>query len=1044
MKLLIVFAALLSFSALAAEPKDLSCEGDLGGKGRPDFTIIPSDRVPGDAEVYRTYVKELMEPGGILDRLGIPMTGQIVEFLQGKDLNALTSGTAGGYPVAFYLDGAAVLQALRPRSGFALEVVYPGPVFQHGFYRDDNGVAEQISIIDHVIGHNNFAYASGLNHYRAGQGLVATRELDDLLKSLYEHYNKDEVQRYYLWALTMARMMDWYAPYYQTSKEFESAVNISTDALGRTRPGIRRHPRAPTENLLPAFAANIADHEPSWKRKILELIHTSMAFRPALVHTQIMNEGWASIMQEIIPAHTKNHHNFQFWLNASQVMQKENRPNLHDPYSLGVFCWRHLRKRFFDRPEIRALSSLELKDRAFIKYANEEIIGRMTDEQFMRLAMDQTFIDQFNLAIVRRADDDEQDPNLPPPPPSEERPAQWILVTRHPEKVVQAIIDEVLKPKYMWNPRVKLVDFTRHSSGEVELKIDDAFGSALAIEQSTLAPSLYAMANIIGKPVSLECKLAIKSVKMVESTEGWGPQLPWAAPPRRWPQESYDLTPVRVVVAPNGSVRVYRTQPGEPEQLDPNLTAAQSGVMLRYIDDLMLDDQVGLDEFIAKNPEIGPLLKTAVTQMIDKSPYDSLVSHSPNAAGAIMEYKDMVQKRLVRAMERAAKDPNAIRMQGASLKIKALPSEVHLGFDQEYANKVFKETRGARPDVSHFNRTHRNDETFRFPFGDYQGGDGRVGGVDGNPGDRFWGPGNPQGGQSGNKPGEDPNDLSWVEIPQDLYSKFLGERVKLPILNRKPGLSRVKKTKPGSRVNQRNGQALPTYIIENAFNRGYAKEMAEGRDPLEDVDRTIDTGFESMLHRDWVVKSQVVTKKPDTRVVVNFVLDASGSTARYMEAFKRFVHDIETLIQSNYKGFAFRYIIFDTEAHVMRNKDEFFRAALGGGTYYKSGIQRARKLFSDEYPRSVWDRYTFLMGDMEDFDAQGAFKEIQDLLQESEFFGTVAGLHSQEWAPYLELLNLIRSNISNPQLGLTVLNEDGSYGIQNIREVLKNTEDEKQ
>ncbi len=70
-----------------------------------------------------------------------------------------------------------------PSGGFALEVVFPGDSFQHGFYRDDNRYEQQISIIDHVVGHNNFAYTSMFPHYRAGQGLVASRELDALLQS---------------------------------------------------------------------------------------------------------------------------------------------------------------------------------------------------------------------------------------------------------------------------------------------------------------------------------------------------------------------------------------------------------------------------------------------------------------------------------------------------------------------------------------------------------------------------------------------------------------------------------------------------------------------------------------------------------------------------------------------------------------------------------------------------------------------------------------------------------------------------------------------
>ncbi len=128
-----------------------------------------------------------------------------------------------------------------------------------------------------------------------------------------------------------------------------------------------------------------------------------------------------------------------------------------------------------------------------------------------------------------------------------------------------------------------------------------------------------------------------------------------------------------------------------------------------------------------------------------------------------------------------------------------------------------------------------------------------------------------------------------MDVPPDLYSRFLGERVKLPILNRKPGQSRVTKTKPGKRITDSKAKPLPNEITENAFRRGAGQAFAEGTDPFDDVNDTIEEGFAYMQPRDWVVKNQTIAKKPDTKAVVVFVLDASASTAQYMESFKRFV-----------------------------------------------------------------------------------------------------------------------------------------------------------
>lgn len=1076
----------IGFNAFAADVKptappvpEVGCEDYfISDTGAHEFEIVASDRVPSEAAKFREYIAELTSPGGAIQALGIKMTGQIIEFVQGQNLNALKSGTAGGYPVSFYLDGAAVLQSMKPRSGLTLEVVYPGPNYQHGFYRDDNTEAQQKSIIDHVLGHNSFAFNSGMEAYRAGQGLLATKELDRVLTTLYQSYDKDEVQRYYLWSLTLARMLDWYSVHYQRSSEFEPKLDVRVyDPLGRSKPRIERHPKAPTENLLPAFAANMALHQPEWKRKILDLLHTSMAFRPALVHTQIMNEGWASILQEIVPRHTKDNHNFAYWFDAKNVMQQERRPNLKDPYSLGVAAWRRIRERFEQRTEIKALVTQLEKDHAFVQYAQDEIIAHMDDEQFLRFACDQTFVDRNKLSIVRKTTYGEEDPNMPPPNPPPQVPImQWRIVSRDAGKVVQAIIDQVVKPKYIYNPRVKLIDFNRPGTGEVELVLNDEVSNELALEKSSLGPALYALAKIIDKPVSLE--------GMLEVT-GWrpGPFDPFAhrlRPPLpgpgpagweedRMPQPSQPaLARVRVVVSPTGELRAYGIEKvRDPdglkdrmnESFDEATTKELAAHLKGYIEDLYMDDLDAREDALNGSQSMRELMTQALTQSIEDSPYDTLLVHAPNAAGAILEYKTMVERRMMKALTLAAKDPHRIRMAGGQPRIRALPSVVRIQFDSDYADRVMRSKRGAPVDI-HTHRTYANNEVLSSSaFGDFSGEDGRVHEIDGNPGDRFWGPRNPDGegrgkgeedgddgdddGDGGHKPGEDPMDPSWVDIPPDLYARFLGEKVKLPVLNKKPGKSRVTKFKPGKRISRMFGQQLPFETAQNAFRRGLAGVVQEGRDPdQEDLAEIFEGGFALMQPRDYQVKSKTITKKPEIKAVVTFVLDASGSTARYMEAFKRFVYDIEMLIAANYKGFAFEYIIFDTQARVMKSKRDFFRSKLGGGTLYYVGTERARKLFQDKYPRNAWDRYTFLMGDMEDFSPDKAFASIKDLLDETEFFGTVAGLHSAGFGPFLELLKRIQTEVgSNPAMGLTVLDQDGGYGINHIREVLRNEEE---
>lgn len=1051
---IVIIVGSLHAVAAGSDDKSEKCAevlaGESKGNERSQFRVIESPRAKIEAKVYAEYVKELVAPGGLLDQLGIEMTGQVIEFLQPRDLNALTSGTAGGYPVRHYLDGASVLGSLMPRGGgFALEVVYPGPNYQHGFYRDDNPVNQQFSIIDHVVGHNHFALKSGLGHYRYGQGLEATRELDEVLKKAYEVSNKDEVQRFYLWALTLSRLWDWYAPLLDQVSDFEPETNgQALDLLGRSKSSRFRHPKRVTENVLAAFAANLHSSEPSWKRQILEKLITSMSFRPALVHTQIMNEGWASLMQEIIPKHTKDHHNFSYWMDASRVMQTEGVPQLQDPYSLGVACWRRIRERFFAQESISNLKTPIEKDRAFIAHATE-LISTMTDEEFLRFAIDQTFVDRFKLAVAKKLPQEDWT-NLPPPIKPDES-WQWRIVSKDVNRVVQMIIDRVLKPKYFYNPRVKLVEFNRPGSGEVEFILDDAAGVAFPLKQNTLGPSLYAMANIIGKPVSLLASLAIG-----EFNDGWAWNPIWGPMPPWWQEPSApELIRARIVVAPNGDLKVYRITDKRKndevsllsaeqrildEEFDSSLTRTLMSHLKAYIDDLYLEDDEELKRIYQGSAELRKLEQLAITQMVESQPYDGLLSQAPNAAGSMLEFKEMLERRLFKSLERAIRQKGGLASGPNGVRVKALPSVVNLSFDAQYIQKMKEGMDSAPVSERNLNRTFAIEQKRESPFNSDESGG--VGSIPGEEGDHFWGPGGESEGESGTEAGEGEEDLSWVELPEGLYEKFLGERVKLPILNRKPGDSKTKATRVGGSVRRKQGILLPDEVLNNAMKRGVGVIAGEeGEDPFEDLTDTLEAGFERLQPKDIVVKSKVPDKKPDIKAVVTFVLDASGSTANYMEAFKRFVYDVESLVRASYKGFAFRYIIFDTEAHVLKNKRDFFRAELGGGTLYSAGIKKAQELFEKEYPWASWDRYTFLLGDMDDFSPEQAFNDIKKLLESSDYFGVVAGLHGIGGGWTNEFNERLRSeSLENKQLGHTVLDADGGYRIENIREVLKNTD----
>lgn len=1019
----------------------------------PYFRIIPSGRDSDVVPYYEEFARVLNEPGGIADQLGIPRSNQVVQFLKGTELNAIAKGGVG-QPVAHYLDGSQILEAYRDTRSLIYEVVYPGPEIQHGFYRDDNPPEQQLSILLHVTGHNHFAMRSFFPHYRAAHVIHESLKLDNLLTRLYQEYDKDEVQQWYLFLQTLAPLQDFYTALYQEPKMFEPQPYDLGDANYRrlVQAGKRvhlQHPRRPTENVMQAFVANIAPHVAPWKREVAEHLVKMLAFQPALVHTQIMNEGWASLYQELIIRHMEKYHTVSHWISAMRVMQSEELPNLRDPYSLGVSAWRQLYKKFMNRPEIKKLPTLLERDRAFIKWADEEVITQMDDFQFLRLGLDREWVERNKFSLVRAALPQEVDRGrLPPPPKNMEDPYPWVIISRDPERVVQNILDQSVYVKFRFRPRVQLRSFSRLASGEVELVINDEVGNVLPLERRSAAPSLFALSQILDKPVSLEAMIHNPNYEKRSNYPFLGGFWEEFEDLEVEVGDRHDeIVRARLVVAPNGALTVYRLYTNERgqevEERFPEVEKEYGEILHAYLLDLYLEDDQRMEWLSDHNPNIQTYTAQMSAQLTNAAPIEPLVAHAPTVAKALEEYDTMVKRRMARAMERAMGGKGGLRHTQRGLYLKALPSAPHLQFDHQFLQRLAGEARvnpvAPRVDIQIAARSN--------PFDGDQARGGGVHPVEGGVGDYVWGP-NPDGGGQGDggrkpggqKPGEGPIDPSYIPITEEYYAKFLGERVKLPNLTPKSGVTRsVKKVRRGRR-NQRHGVILPAQILMNAVKKGIG---AAGELSPDDVDLLdlANSGVPYMHPRqDWVVKSMKEKIIPEVNAVVTFAMDASGSTQPFWEIYKRMIFDLKTLIKHNYANVVFRWVVFDTAAHVVKDEQEFFKLMLGGGTSYLAGVEKVRELQEEEYPRAEWDRFSFFFGDMEDFgnEAGAAFRS---LVAESEFVGALRTNSRAQEAEQLsrELRALSEEDES---FGYVNLGDRTTYNVEDLRRLLKNKDEQ--
>lgn len=1021
-------------SYLLAESEVINPNGKLSH----EYIIIPSG-VGRDNDLvsrYRAFVEVFSKAGGVLDQLGIPRTKQIVEFAKGIDMLALTS-TSAALPVPHYLDGAQILNAIN-RPGMIYEVVYPGPNFQHGYYRDDNPFEEQLSILMHVIGHNHFAVASHFPHYRVSNPTESAADLAEVLHEAYSLAPKEDVENYYLFIQTLTSLADFYSAYYQAPEDFSMDSNLyrandgDTQELQKRKALLARGIKSSTENVMAAFTQRVlqSNFASPWEKKVIELLPKLAPYRPALVHTQVMNEGWASIMQEIVMDHMGPEYNtLNHWFAAQHVTRSEDRLNIKDPYWLGVRVWRRLKQRFEERPEILALSRKIEKDRAFIRYAEEEIISKLDDFQFLQMGLDDYMIQGLELAITRKATPEEAR-LLPPPPQGLPNPEPHIVVTRDPQRVRQSIIDESVGVKMKFNPRVVLKSFNRQNSGEVELIVEDDFGKQIPVEQKSIGAALYSLSNIVQQPISFEATFRVNKfdpVNILEDEEDeemfFGPSF-----------QREVLLRARVVIDSSGKLEVHlvsnvsldNQSVGADEQKTLFENIEQN--FFNYLRQLHLEDDAKLEEFAKENPRFDRVALYSVNQMINNLPLTSLIEHVPSAADAINEYQAKVGNRLIKSLGLAMNGNGGLKRTSRGLFVQALVGPVNISFESKYINTLASE---AKPGPVDWYMTPQSN-----PFDHSDVGGTVRGPLDKAPGRGGWLPG-PSGGQGkGSEPGDEKLDPSWVPLPEELYAQFLNERVKLPNLKPKTGMVKSQKTKLLGYQNQRHGQLVVDRTAMNALRKGLGGQLSLGNDAVDsDVLDTLELGFSLMRPQDFVVRKPKAIQKPDTNAVIVFARDASGSTAPYTDIYKRFVFDMKTLISSNYKNVKFEYIIFDTDAHVMETENDFFRTELGGGTSYKAGVEKVLELMAEKYPESKFDRFPFIIGDLGDFYDASTAEVYERMIAESSYSGTVkAGYGVDEFTRSME-----RMSDDNEFYGFIDIGDDPKgYTLQHLRVLLKN------
>jgi uncharacterized sporulation protein YeaH/YhbH (DUF444 family) len=994
----------------------------------PNIEVINSGKISTEMmEQLTEAVDEIFGPQGALKKLGISSPQQKIEFMSGADLNLIS--TLNRYPVGHWHDGAQL--AGRSAGGAVYEIVIPGRESRHSLYRDDNPFAHNVSILMHVAGHTHFGVHNRWRQTRTADLIQEAYDLDSYLDQAKRSVNPDEVNRWYQYLLTLA----W-------SQDILNATSVDNVDELKAKPSKNDATLqvARTSNILQTYIANFPKDWPEWKHEIARRFERLQRYIPGAIRTKIMNEGFATILMEILPKHT-SYRSFTFGMESCCLLSNVLTPKLSNPYWLGVEAYRHMYERFKTgfyteaylrkygfgtiEPQIpvRGLDAIEI-DRAYIEWVTRNVIEIMDDTGFLQFAFaDGEWLAKQNLAVMRPASDQQEfDPNLPRTQDPEMN-WQWLIDSREPAAVIKAIIAEVKGFEYQF-PNIEITDLNENRSGIIRLEISDPIGRQVPLNTRSIVETLYVHSQINERPVAIESTVEFVSLEPVDQQHrgrSFERETTWKLVNGEY-KEFYvvrGLKRVKTVVFPSGDIETYRVlRDGDdsPSSLPQSLLfPEEKKIELVREAELEKNFKKLLAGFVAnlnlEDMEFGPDssqkgFRNSTMSRLEKhllsataGPTVDMQLAVPTAGKALHEYESYVKRRMQQAMKRAIYSPGGVSIQGGQIAIQALPSIPQFSFNSK-AMQAYRTSQGLAQNTG---LVLSGDSLTYMQI--FKGQElKRVVPIPGRTGERRWGP-NPnqddgdgeegdeteEGDEDGDKPargrkpGKSEGDLSWVDISLDDWAKALEDVVELPNLRPKGDKSRSESEEKGGKVFKRHGTAVNREIIRKAYKKGLAQTLIEED---EDDDQTppgiIRRGLGLLNERDWAVRGWQPVKEPEISAQVTMIMDLSGSMGDKVPTMKRMFFDLRAILMRKYKKIEFRFISFDSEAHVFDNFDDFIRSKLGGGTSYVRALEKDLEV-KKQFPPDKFDRFTAVIGDMEDHAGAEFQQALENVIAESQF-----------------------------------------------------------
>jgi uncharacterized sporulation protein YeaH/YhbH (DUF444 family) len=253
----------------------------------------------------------------------------------------------------------------------------------------------------------------------------------------------------------------------------------------------------------------------------------------------------------------------------------------------------------------------------------------------------------------------------------------------------------------------------------------------------------------------------------------------------------------------------------------------------------------------------------------------------------------------------------------------------------------------------------------QFIYGEkQQGGVGQGDGDEGQP----MGPGEGQE-KAGDAPGEH---VLEVDVSFDELAEVLGEELSLPRIEKKGENQLSAEGVKYTGISTAGPQSLRHF--KRTFRRALKRQILSGSyNPKSPIITPI--------RHDWVYRTWRNTLKPQSRALIVYILDVSGSMGNEQKEIVRLESFwIDTWLRSQYDGIDVRYIIHDAVARDV-DRETFFHTRESGGTIISSAYKHFLKMIEEEYNPEEWNIYPFQFSDGDNWSGNDT-EECLKLLQE--------------------------------------------------------------